>query len=88
MQKIISAVRKIVLAIIREARLYFMLILQCSFKRCALTGSPPKVVQRGDGIISFSNLADSHNCFFGKWVAISGGKSFFHDNVSNPVITL
>tara|TARA_B110000438_G_scaffold3511_1_gene3528 strand:+ start:174 stop:350 length:177 start_codon:yes stop_codon:yes gene_type:complete len=41
MQKIISAVRKVVLVMIREARLCFMLILQCSFKRCALTGYPP-----------------------------------------------
>ena len=32
MQKIISAVRQVVLAMIREARLYFMLILQSSFK--------------------------------------------------------
>jgi hypothetical protein len=32
MQKIISAVRKVVLAMIREARLCFMLILQSYFK--------------------------------------------------------
>ena len=57
MQKIISAFRKVVLAMIREARLCFMLnckaLLKMRFNRFSTQST-----QGSDGVISFPDLAD------------------------------